>query len=95
MISKFFWKVCEYLTFDDAFFIGVCLTKTACVMTIFGVVGYIIHNIVHSQINTFFPFPTFWIPESFLGVVSTVMIYYVGFLVCYISKDLRNKMRYF
>ena len=95
MMSKIFEKLINYFSYEDMFFIGKLSTKIAYVMTVFGFMAYAIRNIAHGQVSTLFPFPTFWIPESFGGVVVTVFLYYFGFVICFMSKDFERKMRHF
>jgi len=94
-MSRIFEKLLNALSFDDMFFIGKSLMFIAYAMTVFGVIGYIIRNFAHSQVSTMFPFPTFWIPESFGGIVMTVLFYYFGFAICFMTRDFERSMRRF
>jgi hypothetical protein len=95
MMSRIFEKLLNSLSCDDMHFIGKSLMFIANLMTVFGVMGYIVRNIAHSQISTMFPLPTFWIPESFGGIVMTVLLYYFGFVICVMTRDFERSMKRF
>lgn len=95
MMSRLLERLLNSLSCDDMFFIGKALMRIAYVMTVFGGIGYIIRNIAHGQVSTMFPFPTFWIPESFGGIVITVLLFYFGFVICFMTRDFERSMRCF
>lgn len=95
MMSRLFEKLLNSLSYDDMLFIGKGLMRIAYVMTVFGCMGYIIRNFAHSQVSTMFPFPTFWIPESFGGIVMTILLFYFGFVICVMTRDFERSMKRF
>ena len=95
MMSRLLERLLNSLSCDDMCFIGKSLMFIAYAMTVFGGIGYIIRNIAHGQVRTMFPFPTFWIPESFGGIVMTVLLFYFGFVICFMTRDFERSMRRF
>lgn len=95
MKSDFVGAILDSVSTDRIYFLGECLYYLAYAMTVAGFVSFIIRDIAHQNIDTFFPFPTFWIPESLGGCVITFLLFVIGFGLCFFVKDLDRGQRHF